>query len=418
VGRRAILAVAVWLLAPAVAAAGEGKAPAGKALDELARRYLAADERGREEVREGLDRDLAPLSPAEVGPLREALLRIAQKTGPRLERSGDHWFHEEKGSRRGRYIASLSPGKPLFLGLHGGGEGSGDAGSATGMSLSGCSWIYPEVLEKTEHGWTDAGTEEFVMELVEAAKRTVKVDPDRVYVAGHSMGGYGAWTLGAHHADVFAGAGAFAGAPSPIWRSDAVREVIGIVEGVLPNCFHLRLHVYQSTDDPQVPPQPNQFATKALAEWRERYPDGFDFRYVEVEGHGHAAPPGGYGDPLEWVAERRRDPRPKHLLWQPSLPWKRQWFWLRWRAPEAGAILEARAVEGNAIEITTVEGSGDVTGLSVLLGPPLVDLEKEVVIRVDGKEAFRGLVPRTLSTLLLTFPRNDPGLLFDARVDL
>ena len=56
--------------------------------------------------------------------------------------------------------------------------------------------------------------------------------------------------------------------------------------------------------------------------------------------------------------------------------------------------------------------------MSVLLGPPLVDPAKEVVVRVDGAERFRGTVERTLSTLLMTFPRNDADLLFDARVDL
>jgi hypothetical protein len=54
----------------------------------------------------------------------------------------------------------------------------------------------------------------------------------------------------------------------------------------------------------------------------------------------------------------------------------------------------------------------------VLLGPPLVDPTKEVVVKVDGKEVHRAVPKRTLSTLLMTLPRFDDGLLFDARVDL
>ena len=47
-----------------------------------------------------------------------------------------------------------------------------------------------------------------------------------------------------------------------------------------------------------------------------------------------------------------------------------------------------------------------------------VDLTQEVVIVVNGKERFRGMVERSFSTLMMTLPRNDPHLPFDARVDL
>jgi hypothetical protein len=160
------------------------------------------------------------------------------------------------------------------------------------------------------------------------------------------------------------------------------------------------------------------FAAKALLDWKARFPDGFDHRYVEVDGRGHGPPEEGYLPSLRWVAERPRVARPKRFLWQPVLPWKRQMHWLHWATPERGALLEARALDGNVVDLTVHEGSDDLTGLSVLLGPPLVDLSKEVVVRVNGGERFRGPVPRTLSTLLLTLPRNDPALLFDARVDL
>jgi hypothetical protein len=410
------VALAAALGGATPARAGDGKPPTGKALRALAERYLAAGVVERAEIRAGLDRDLAPLAPAALASLRDEVLAVARKAGPRLELTGSNFFYEGK---RGKYIASIGAGKTLFLGLHGGGVGAGDAESAASAMAGGkWSWIYPEVLEKTERGWTTSGTEEFVLELVEAAKRTGRVDPDRVYVTGHSMGGYGAWTLGAHHADVFAGVAAYAGAPAPILRSTEDPTVVAIEEGVLPSYFVLPLHVYQSLDDLNVPPAANQFATKALGEWKKRFPGGFDFRYVEVNGRGHGPPEEGYQPSLRWVAEHARTPRPKRFLWQPVLLWKRQMFWASWERPEERALLEFAAPGGNVVEVTVHEGSPDVTGLSVLLGEPLVDLSKEVVVRVNGVERFRGVVPRTLSTLLLTVPRNDPALLYDARVDL
>mgnify|MGYP001821431627 CR=1 FL=1 len=86
--------------------------------------------------------------------------------------------------------------------------------------------------------------------------------------------------------------------------------------------------------------------------------------------------------------------------------------------PEMEAILEVRAQEGNVVEIKTHEGSGDVSGLSVLVGPPLFDVKQEITVRVNGEQLFKGAVQHTFSTLMLTLVRNDPGLLFDARIDL
>ncbi len=367
-------------------------------------------------MRRAVDQAYAPLSEAASGKLSRRLIEAARKVGPVIRTSTDSFL----GDGRGRVLVSGKPSKTLFLGLHGGGEGEGDASSAqSAMGGGGWWWLYPEVLEKTARGWTDSGTEAFVVDLIRAAKRTGKVDPDRIYIAGHSMGGFGAWTIGAHHADLFAGIGAYAGAPIPIWRTGEEGVVEAIQPGILPNVFGLRLFVYQSDDDKNVPPATNDFAVTMLREvWKPTYPDGFDFRYEHVHGRGHAAPAEGYRPSLEWLAERPRDPRPPAFLWQPALGWKRQFYWVRWERPEIGALLEVRAREGNVCDITVHEGADDLSGLSVLVGPPLFDPDGEIVIRVNGEERFRGKAERRLSTLLLTLPAVDEGLLFDARVEL
>jgi pimeloyl-ACP methyl ester carboxylesterase len=398
------------------AGAGEARPPAGRELQALVRRYLAADEAERARLRAQADAEIAPLDRGSLPALRTAMLDAALDAGPRLGASATQYL---LGEGRGKVLVRGRAGRTLFLGLHGGGVGAGDAESAaSAMGGGGWWWVYPEVLEKTERGWTTSGTEEFVLAVVDAAKRTRRLDPDRVFVVGHSMGGYGAWTLGARHADVFAGVGAYAGAPSPIWRSPTDLTVTAIEPGILPSYHSLPLFVYQSLDDLNVPPAANQFAMRALAGWRERFPDGFPFRYEEVDGRGHGPPKEGYLPSLRWLAGHARDPRPRRFLWQPVLTWKRQFYWLAWQRPELGALLEVAAPGGNRVEVTVHEGAEDLTGASVLLGPPLVDLEGEVVVAVGGRERFRGRVPRTFSTLLLTLPRLDPDLLFDARVDL
>jgi len=408
------------LLGQSSAGAGDAKPPSGKALRTIVEQYLDGDYQTRVKMREEADATYASLNASALKKLRKDLLKYARKTGPKIGGSGTNHFYEAK---EGRYIVAGKPSKTLFVGLHGGGEGSGDAGSVP-MGGGGWWWIYPEVLDKTERGWTSPprgdlpGTERFVMDLIDAAKRTGKVDPNRIYICGHSMGGFGAWHLGAHHADVFAGLGAFAGAPVPIWDNEQDKNVIAIQPGVLPNLFNVRLHVYQSLDDPNVPPAENQGAIRDLKTLEEQFPDGFDFRYHEVDGRGHGGPPGGFPSDLKWLYERKREPRPEAFLWQPVLSWKRQFYWVYWDRPEEQALIEVRAQEGNVCDITVHNGMDDLTGLSILVGEPLFDLEKEIVVRVNEEERFRGKVERTFSTLLMTLPRFDPDLLFDARVDL
>lgn len=409
-----LLPFVTWGL-PAWADEQRASLPKGGKLKSLVVQYLDADTMTRKRMRASWDKTFAPLDAKQLPALRKQLLKIAARHGPRLKKSGTNYFFEDK---RGKYIVRKG-NHTLFLGLHGGGAGSGDAGAAAGaMGGGGWTWIFPEVLKKTEHGWTDSGTEAFVMDLVEAAKRTFKLDPNRIYITGHSMGGYGTWTLGAHHADVFGGAAPYAGAPTAYYRSPSDRTVTGIQDGVLPSYFTLPLHVYQSLDDKNVTPESNIFANKALQALKQRFPDGFNWKYVEVDGRGHAAPQEGYLPSQKWLASMPRVPRPKAFLWQPVLSWKRHFYWVFWQNPEASSFLEVRAQKDNVIEITFHEGSGDTEGLSVLLGAPLVDLDQPVTVLVNGEQAFQGAVPRTFSTLMMTLPRNDAHLLFDARIDL
>jgi len=421
VARRLLLCLAFLCTALACAAsradAGDGKLPKGKALREFVHAYLDADFTARAKTRAAWDANLAALDPKALPKLRKELLKIARKHGPKLVKSGTADFYEgiEGKGGPGKYIVSGKPDKGLFISLHGGGAGSGTA--TTYMGGGGFGWIYPQVLQATEHGWTDAGTEAFVMELIEAAKRTFKIDADRIYITGHSMGGYGSWTLGSHHADVFGGIAPYAGAPTCV-RNTPKGPLVMVQPGVIPNLFNIPLHFYQSGDDKNVPPESNDFAHEALKEIKKQFPDGFNYRYDRVEGRGHAGPAKGYLPSQKWLASHPRVPRPKKFLWQPVLSWKRHFYWVYWSRMEREAILEISAKDGNVIEIRTHAGSGYVAGLSVLLGAPLVDLTKSVTVHVNGEALFEGAVPHTFSTLMMTLPRNDAHLLFDARIDL
>jgi dienelactone hydrolase len=362
---------------------------------------------------------LPPLDAKAEAKWREELLELWAE-GPELEKRGrNHLFEDD----RGLYYVGGRTKKPvgLLIGMHGGGVGQGDASAMASLMDSpagGEKWvaIFPEVLEKTEHGWTTSGTEEFVLELVDRARRTFDVDPDRVYFSGHSMGGFGTWTLGAHHADQVAGLAASAGAPTPI-LDPRTHQPVDIDWGVIPNLRNVRLVAYQSLDDPQVPPDANQLAARQVAAAREKWGGYGGFEYWEVTGHGHDAPPGGYEALFEKISGAVRDPRPTKVIWQPVLSWKRQFYWLHWEQPPEGAVLVAE-LDREANEVR-LECDRPVEGLSLLLGPDLLDLRSEVVVRLNGQVLRRAVPPPpSLAALLETGVTGDPGRTYAVRFDL
>jgi pimeloyl-ACP methyl ester carboxylesterase len=375
------------------------------------------------------------LDAAEVAPIRDALMEFFAKRARRVSASGGEWFDEKKDGWQGRYMASGKGGKGLVLGLHGGGAGAGDCGQAASafsgaISSVGLRGVYPEVLRKTEYGWTDPPeTERWVMELVRSARLAWDVDADRVYVTGHSMGGYGTWTYGSIYADVFAAAAAFAGAPTMYWKAGGKdRDAEAVADGYLPNLRNLPLFVYQSLDDPNVPSAANVFAMGEMRKLHEADAKGWEFVYEQVDGRKHAFPEKGPGPGVEWMAGHVRDPRPGKIVWQPVRPWKTTFYWLRWGEPWLGAEVTATCDRArNAVDVTVklphtapvreleAQRAARVASLSVYLDERLVDMTKEVVVSVDGKERFRGRPPLRLATLVESAEeREDPQYVFAA----
>ncbi|MDP6963494.1 MAG: hypothetical protein QGF46_04940, partial [Planctomycetota bacterium] len=259
------------------------------------------------------------------------------------KKKGEYYFWEN--SKRGFYIIGGETRKPkgLLIGMHGGGVGSGDAHSSAGAMNSAAKelgWlaIFPEVIEKTEYGWTDSGTEEWVMQLIDMAIVTYDIDPDCVYLSGHSMGGYGSWTLGAHHADRVAALAPSAGAPTPVYDYDG--NLIEIQSGIVANLRNTPMVVFQSTDDPRVTPEANQAAVKEVAKFKKRFGGYNDFTYWEVHDRQHRYPEGGMLALLEKVKDFKRDVHQPHIVWQPTLDWKTQFFWMYWPQPIADTIVE------------------------------------------------------------------------------
>lgn len=395
--------------------------PSKSEIEKLVERYFSASRAEQLQIEDTLD-SLAPLSDKEVASWKTKLLARAKK-GRRAELDAINYFVDPK-QKSGKYLVDDSRASRLVIAMHGGGLGSGEAEQAKGgfagaLSKLDVLAIYPEVLRKTEHGWGEDDTEKFVIDLIEAVKRTRKIDPNRIYLTGHSMGAYGTYTIGARHADTFAGLAAFAGAPTPYFdeRKPGEKVVYDIEDGILPSLRNVPLFFYQSLDDQNVTPEVNVWLSKRYPELAKEF-GGYTHLCEIVDGRGHDFPQKGPEPGIAWAMKHVRNPVPTRVMWQPARSWKRMFYWLWWEEPQIGARLDVEVLRAkNEIEVRTA--LEDVKKLTLFVDSRLLDVTKEIVVRLNGDARFRVTPKNQLSTLLRTIAtRNDPELAFAMRIEL
>jgi predicted peptidase len=71
-------------------------------------------------------------------------------------------------------------------------------------------------------------SEQDVLEVLKRMQADYAVDPDRVFLIGHSMGAIGTWALGAKYPDVWAALAPFsgAGAPASVARMKHIPQIV------------------------------------------------------------------------------------------------------------------------------------------------------------------------------------------------
>jgi len=373
---------------------------------------------------------------AAVASLVEHMIEARREHGPTLVKKGTGFFYDED-TKNGLYMVSKGKkGGGLLLSLHGGGEGQGDAGSAHGIWASatsqGFTVVSPEVMSKVSSAWNQQPEERMVLELIDAAKRTFEIDPLRICIAGHSMGGDGSWMIGGRNADLFAAASPLAGSVMPYMRQGVLNRLEtpledyeGLMEGVLPNLMHVPYHIHHSDDDRNEAIHPDDIATGRLERLQQLFPGRYAFTYDRVTGNGHALPKGGVKPIVEWMAEQRRVTYPKEVVWETWWSWKRRMYWLFHPAPPSAWRFHARLVGGNHIDVTGTSKPApgrkepERMDLRVLLSSQMVDLDAPVRITSGDEVLFEGPVERSLWALMITAGRRmDPTDVYEAYVDV
>ena len=183
-----------------------------------------------------------------------------------------------------------------------------------------------------------------VLRTIEEVCRLYPVDRDRVYLVGYSMGGYGAYTIGAHFPDRFAAMVVLAGRPIPYYTEQegpeghpAYKNYCLNVDTPLilaPNLRHVPVRIFHGTRDGAVPIE----GAAAMSRWLQQI--GVTVEYTEVdEGHLSAYRVLTEAAPYRWLLEYRRPERPDSIVLRTYSPRFGKSYWAnidsidRWTSP-------------------------------------------------------------------------------------
>jgi hypothetical protein len=228
------------------------------------------------------------------------------------------------------------------------------------------------------------------------------VNPDRVYVLGYSAGGDGVYQIAPRMADRWAGAAMMAGHPNGVSMLSLRNVPFALQVGGNDSAYN-RNKVGKEYGE-------------QLDKLQQADPKGYE-HFVKI----HEGKPHWMGGEdkvaLPWMAKYTRNPVPERVVWkQTGTPHERS-YWLAVPPKEAkGDSLVIAKRSGQTVEITAAE---TVAKLLVRFDDRMLDLDKPVEVKHDGKEMFKGIAPRTVATLVKTLAgRGDPGLVFDAEVEV
>jgi poly(3-hydroxybutyrate) depolymerase len=294
--------------------------------------------------------------------------------------------------------------RPLWISMHGGGgapakvnDQQWDNQKRLYQPSEGV-YVAPRAPSNEWNLWHQAPVDRLFERLIEDLVICERVDPDRVYLMGYSAGGDGVYQLAPRMADRFAAASMMAGHPNDA-RPEGLRN--------LPFAIHV------GGDDGAFD------RNKVAAQWGvmldalAQSDPGAYVHQVEVHaGKGHWMDRED-ASAVPWMAKYTRNARPLKVVWLQDDVTHPRFYWLAVDEPKQGQRIVATR-QGQ--EITIVEAPPSVA-VRILLDDTMLDLDKEVRVTQDGKELFRGRVPRSKAVIERTLQeRFDPKAAFTAEV--
>jgi predicted esterase len=277
----------------------------------------------------------------------------------------------------------------------------------------------------TDRGWMQIGTS-LLFSAIARMQRDFHVDPDRVFLTGHSMGGHVTWRSSFWFTDRWAAVSPMSGGYDYVKSKDV---------------FNLVNVPGYATFGAREPYQINEF-NKIIGTWMKDH--AYPWTNQEKEGEHEI-----FLDEVEKVAAffaaQKRDLYRKKVwarvgglqftapdtnpawgkahVWNPERPIELStMFWLRFFPPPPAMPPEkhvqtvfGEVKDGNLIELVCE----NVRRLRIHLHPQMVDFSKPVTIVTNGKKVFAGPVKASLGTMLqLVREFGDRGRIFHAAIDV
>ncbi len=196
-----------------------------------------------------------------------------------------------------------------------------------------------------------------VYQMMTDVEAHYKIDPDRVFLTGISMGGAGALWYALTRPDVWAGVAVLA----PAALSDAT--------ALAKNALNLPLRLFQGEDDPIVSPQQTR-------DWQRRFEDaGIAVRYFEYPGVRHDVWNTAYKDGavFDWFAGLKRERYPERVRFTAESYKYASAYWVRIDGLTPGT---PASIEANVEPVTT----GRVWSERMPAGPRI----SVTTVNVDG----------------------------------
>ena len=258
-----------------------------------------------------------------------------------------------------------------------------------------------------------------------------EVDPNRIYMMGISEGAYGTEAMTPFWADRFAGGCAMAGGAGGGERFYNLRNTAYRNDTGENDTMFGRIKLARE-------------AHEYLAMLKSADPDGYDHMLAIQPGRGHGID---YQPGPAWIASKTRNPRPHKLCWfNFKLDGQRRtdFSWLSLaKAPERDTLIIATVDQpNNKVDILATINPPDTknesavyntstpdpvknripyTGnkLTLHLDDQLVNLDKPVLVTVNGKQVFRAMLSRRISHMADDIARyGDPERVFPARCEV
>lgn len=168
-------------------------------------------------------------------------------------------------------------GYPLIVGLHYGTTQEPGLSPYFGLGYVG-QLVFPALEslnavivapDAPEFSWAHPGSEAAVLAIVAQVKKDHAIDARRTLVTGFSMGGQGAWYLGATHPELFRAAIPMAALPITVpvrtrAEAQAARKALDSGTEWATPLLRLPLHVIHSRADETVPVEPLEQAVQTL----------------------------------------------------------------------------------------------------------------------------------------------------------